>query len=854
MGKDRKDGFEEWDGYMNAKITKLEEQFSKASDPFRQTELFKGISIYVNGHTNPSADELKRIMMVHSGVFHHYERSHTTFIIASNLPDVKIRNMNTSKIISPQWVVDCVSAQKIVDYSKYLLYTNQSTSQPKITFQKVEKDDEPKASNVSSIMRDLAELNAKMKETKPDISPEPKQSGSAMTAVDPKFLSEFYNNSRLHHIATLGAGFKKYVSDLRDKHNGDFPDRQKLKEILPKSEIFVKNGQTVMHIDMDCFFVSVGLRKRPHLRGKPVAVTHSKGKSEHVPLKDGVNREKEMDLFVKKIEKKAQDNVKASNINSFSDKSSLSEVASCSYEARAKGVKNGMFMGLAMKLCPGIQAIPYDFEAYKEVAETLYNTVAQYTLNIEAVSCDEMFVDLTDLLNDVETTPMDFVTALRNEVKEKTGCPCSAGVGSNRLQARMATKKAKPDGQFHLLKENVEEYFQNIAIKELPGVGSSTSYTLNELNWKTCGDLQTVSLYKIQAEFGKKFGETLHQFCRGIDNRPLVYGQIRKSVSAEVNYGIRFKENAECETFLKQLCVEVHARLMDIKRKGKCITLKVMVRAPEAPVETSKFMGHGVCDNQTKSVSLTEFTCDLEVITRTVLSTMRSLNIPPHELRGIGIQITKLNEEAPSKKDSVLMNMFSKVAEKQKDKPLKPKETVVEVDKKSEEKSIKGMFSKMSESTKIKSEEEKKPKTKKKNQPTGNIMGMLQNMPSRKRTSDYLVPDDIDESVLAELPEDIRREILQARSDQQKSIEERVKARITKSVKDKKEEIEEIQEEEQEPNIFLQKDNCRILLAWMQSCDEPDSYDVELIIKNAIDLITRKESHEIYDPIAFMCR
>lgn len=273
-----------------------------------------------------------------------------------------------------------------------------------------------------------------------------------------------------------------------------------------------------------------------------------------------------------------------------------------------------------------------------------------------------------------------------------------------------------------------------------------------------------------------------------------------------------------------------------------------MVRAPDAPVETSKFMGHGVCDNQTKSVSLSEFTCDLEVITRTVLATMRSLNIPPHELRGMGIQITKLNEEVASKKDSILMNMFSKVAAKQKDKPLKPKE-VPEVSK-SEDSSIKGI--KMIETSKTKTDEEKKPKSKKKNPPTGNIMGMLQNMPTRKRTSDYLVPEDIDESVLAELPEDIRREILQARSYQQRSLNEN-KSTDTRMEDENKEEIADNQQD-LEPNIFLQKDNCRLLLAWMQSSDEPNDDDVELIIRNATYLIARKESHEIYDPIAFMCR
>lgn len=253
----------------------------------------------------------------------------------------------------------------------------------------------------------------------------------------------------------------------------------------------------------------------------------------------------------------------------------------------------------------------------------------------------------------------------------------------------MATKKAKPDGQFELEPEKVEEYFFDIEISDLPGVGYNITKKLNQLNWKTCADLRGIALARIQQEVGTKLGMTLHQFCRGIDTKPLVFGHIRKSVSTEVNYGIRFTKQSELETFLKQLCTEVHNRLIEIKRRGKSITLKYMVRADEAPVESAKFMGHGMCDNVTKTATLNDFTDNFDLILRTVMSIQAQLNVPPADLRGIGIQITKLDVQDDNiKEKNVLKTLFKKAAEKQLLKKEESAAPTTEKDKQDQSESV----------------------------------------------------------------------------------------------------------------------------------------------------------------------
>ena len=259
-----------------------------------------------------------------------------------------------------------------------------------------------------------------------------------------------------------------------------------------------------------------------------------------------------------------------------------------------------------------------------------------------------MLVDVTEVLNEGRLSdPLALADLLRRKVREKTGCNASVGMGPNPLLARMATRRAKPDGMFLLRQEDAEAFMRDVPVKDLPGVGRVTANKLlQESRVETCGQLQDISLGRLQRDFGPKTGRTLHSFCRGIDGRDLNLAQERKSIGAEVNYGIRFKTSGDCAQFLDQLSAEVGARMEKAGLRGRCVTLKLMVRAENAPRETSKFLGHGICDAASRSGNLSSATRDAAVIGREVRLLHAQMGKSFDDLRGVGIQVTKLEKDA----------------------------------------------------------------------------------------------------------------------------------------------------------------------------------------------------------------
>ncbi|XP_028447411.1 DNA repair protein REV1 isoform X2 [Perca flavescens] len=536
-------------------------------------------------------------------------------------------------------------------------------------------------SHHNAFSSDPASLNTTNVTAKPDPPTEkvlsPSKSSAQLLAQTGGLISEFYSHSRLHQISTWRSSFSEYVNELHGKRKAvggaSFPGKDRLRKSVAQRSTDSRGTSAptsvkscILHVDMDCFFVSVGIRHRPELRGKPIAVTSNRGQG-RVPLRPGAHPQLEQQYYQRKHthpqpERADEDlhrspsqespDSHANGVDQAAATLSMAEIASCSYEARQAGVRNGMFFGKAKQLCPSLQSVPYDFEAYKEVALTMYETLAGYTHDIEALSCDEVLIDGSALLTELGSNPEDLASAIRADIKEKTGCCASVGMGSNILLARLATRKAKPDGQYLLKSEEVDDFIRDLPVTSLPGVGPVMGKKLAAMGVRSCGDLQQVSLSQLQKKFGPRTGQTLFRFCRGLDDRPVRYEKERKSVSAEMNYNIRFTTVDEAESFLTNLSMEVQKRLQEAGLRGRRVTLKVMVRKVGAPLESAKYGGHGICDNLARTVMLAQSTDSGQLIATAVIKLFHAMKLQVQDMRGVGIQVQLLDGHRSVPQDS----------------------------------------------------------------------------------------------------------------------------------------------------------------------------------------------------------
>ncbi|CAI4227058.1 unnamed protein product [Auanema sp. JU1783] len=596
---------ERYGSYMHLKKTKLQYQVNVLAKPKSTvSKLFEGISIFVNGHTDPSALELRELIQAHGGEYHCYlEYGTTTYTIASSLAAAKVNKARVNEIfLLPSWIVDSISAGTKLPIHKYILHSGS-----------IEK-----ASSSKAITNFLKRPDSSLSDT----STKSNYEEPILDARDPNFLQQFYSRSRLHLISTLAQEMKDYINVLRE--DNDFKC-SRLDEIDLKSEDEGPSEPVFFHVDLDCFFVSVALRSRPDLIGKPVAITHSKG-SANAP--------------------------------------GMSEIASSSYPARALGLKNGMLVRDALKLCPSLICLPYSFDEYREVSKTIYTIVARYCKEIKAVSCDEMYINFSRTCRERHISDiLKLAESIRADVRQDTGCSASVGIGPTVLIARLASRYAKPDGVRWVQQHEVVSFIAKEKISNLPGIGYAMMAKLVEVfgELELCRDLQGISETELTGLFGKKVGTQIYKLCRGEDSseKDFLESTVRKSVSCDINYGIRFTKREEVDRFLGVLGAELEKKLDSCKMVTGSLTLKLMVRSAHAPVETAKYLGHGRCDTSSKSVLFKVPTKDQNFLTQEAIKLMNQMSPTVEDLRGIGLQCGRLkSEKGPSNTEMDMRSFF----------------------------------------------------------------------------------------------------------------------------------------------------------------------------------------------------
>ncbi len=266
---------------------------------------------------------------------------------------------------------------------------------------------------------------------------------------------------------------------------------------------------------MDCFYASVEMRERPELRELPIAVGGGSAR--------GV-------------------------------------VTTCNYVAREYGVRSAMPGFQARQLCPQIVFLPVRFDLYREASAKVREIMHRYTDLVEPLSLDEAYLDVTEH----ERYAWDLARELRATIFEETGLTGSAGVAANKMLAKIASDWRKPNGQFAITPDRVEEFMKTLPVGRIWGVGPKAVAKLKARGIETCGDLQGLSRGELEARFGR-WGDELHRLCRGEDDRPVRPDRVRKSLSNERTFGVNLTSLPECEKALDELIEEL---LVELKAKA----------------------------------------------------------------------------------------------------------------------------------------------------------------------------------------------------------------------------------------------------------------------------------------------
>ena len=297
--------------------------------------------------------------------------------------------------------------------------------------------------------------------------------------------------------------------------------------------------RSILHVDMDSFYVSVEVLQDPSLAGKPVIVGGAGDR--------GV-------------------------------------VASCSYEARAYGIHSAMPSTRARRLCPHAIFLSGHYDLYSDYSRRMHTILTSYTPLVEGISLDEAFLDVTGAQRLFGTGP-EIARQIRTRVADELALACSVGVATTKLLAKLASKAAKPraamsgtePGAGVFVVEPGEElaFLHPLPVSALWGVGPATETRLKRFGVATIGDLATVPRATLVGSLGQSLGAHLHELAHGRDPRPVEPDREIKSVSHEETYAADHVTHEPLRVEAVRMADAVATRMRSTHLSGRTVTIKV---------------------------------------------------------------------------------------------------------------------------------------------------------------------------------------------------------------------------------------------------------------------------------------
>jgi len=337
----------------------------------------------------------------------------------------------------------------------------------------------------------------------------------------------------------------------------------------------------ILHIDMDYFFAQVEERENPQFKGKPVVVG--------ADPKEGKGR---------------------------------GVVSTANYEARKYGIHSAMPISKAYELCPTAIFLPVNMELYQKVSEKIMEIIKKYSKIWEIVSLDEAYLDISFLKSYQKAE--NLAKKLKKEIYEKEKLISTIGIGPNKLIAKMAAEKAKPNGLLMIKLNQVKSFLEPLDIEELPGIGPKTAEVLRNLKINKIKELKKISKAKLKEMFGI-VGETIYERARGIDEEQVSPEEIIKSIGQEHTFEKDTRDPEIIFATFEKIIKNVYQELIENKFSFKTLTV------------ICRFRGF---ETHTKSKTLREPTQNLKILKKEAKKLLLKFLIEsPKLIRLIGLRI-----------------------------------------------------------------------------------------------------------------------------------------------------------------------------------------------------------------------